>query len=636
MASKNKTNSRSRNYKNRATKQAKEGNFQDAAELEERSKGSKNRRGNNKRANNVAYPVNTNSFDNDPRWYGVNPTLLRDSANIPFARSTGSPIIRTPRVNAVGTAQSNGMESVLVPGILTVSWIPSVGMATDPTDAVNVAANALYSYVRHANAGHTNYDAPDLMLYILAMDSAYAWYSAMVRAYGIISNYEMMNRYTPQALVQALGFDWGSLSMDLANFRMVINQYAYKLASLAVPVDIYYITRHIWMNENIYTDANTTKAQYYAYVQEYYYQWSELTTTPEDPKFELRMKYRPGSSVNLAGTNNKKKAILANLKQIQDFCDAILNPIIASEDMNIMSGDILKAFGADNLFKVHGIDETYMVTPVYNQEVLSQIENCFTLPACVSNQRVGGPLLPTNTTAAWCMLQMGTISQANDINQGYLVEDVRITSSTAVPDGWDPGTAGATNKGSTYVPFLTPKRQVINFHHESPTPDEVMVATRMTNFGTAAKTDSIGGNDGVEGFAPGSTGSEIPLYFNIWVNNVAGNYSDTDIGSPWLQWARFGSVNTYIIDAENHLASGSQSNMEMLIDLLSKFDWHPQISFAGIKVTSAQQSSASVSAPIFDYEIVTQIDADTLNNMHRVALLSLLNCQRLGAFTPKV
>lgn len=52
----------------------------------------------------------------------------------------------------------------------------------------------------------------------------------------------------------------------------------------------------------------------------------------------------------------------------------ILEVLLASESIGIMSGDILKAFNTAALIGLKDIDEDYHIEPTYSAEVLSQID----------------------------------------------------------------------------------------------------------------------------------------------------------------------------------------------------------------------------------------------------------------------
>lgn len=96
------------------------------------------------------------------------------SFNLPYGTRSGlpSPSNRESRV------------TTSVPGILTIRFVTSLGVANGSVaSAINVAAKNIYSYVRFANSGARNYDSPDLMMYLLAMDSAYMFYAYLTKLY---------------------------------------------------------------------------------------------------------------------------------------------------------------------------------------------------------------------------------------------------------------------------------------------------------------------------------------------------------------------------------------------------------------------------------------------------------------------
>lgn len=53
----------------------------------------------------------------------------------------------------LGTTPMNGKRLYTIPGIHVEYIIPSVGYAATPGDPINIASDAIYSYVRHAKGG---------------------------------------------------------------------------------------------------------------------------------------------------------------------------------------------------------------------------------------------------------------------------------------------------------------------------------------------------------------------------------------------------------------------------------------------------------------------------------------------------
>lgn len=296
----------------------------------------------------------TKGTPNDVSWYAQNSQMLVDAASLAFNQMVGAPYSISYSINESPTS-----DTKYIPGIMTLGWAPSIGVSVSENSAINIAARNLYSFVRHANSGHTNYDPADLMMYVLAVDSCYAFHASLVRAYGCMRYYMQTNRYLAKHLVAALGFSYSSLESALANFRYMINEYALKINSLAVPNAIPFFARHMWMNSHVYMDRPGIKAQLYAYKQAGYCKFVEMES--EDVPY---------------GTLHWTPAPAAlNLNTAANFANALIDPIISSEAMNIMSGDILKAFGSSGILSVPAISEDYTVIPEYNFEVLHQMHN---------------------------------------------------------------------------------------------------------------------------------------------------------------------------------------------------------------------------------------------------------------------
>lgn len=110
---------------------------------------SRRQNGKSQREAEETFKKDLKSKTNDPSWYAADATLMRDAASIPFSWS-------------VGTTLDIGVdENYVVPGICAIDTVPSFGYSTDTTSPLNIAARSMYSFIRHANSGSANYDAPD-------------------------------------------------------------------------------------------------------------------------------------------------------------------------------------------------------------------------------------------------------------------------------------------------------------------------------------------------------------------------------------------------------------------------------------------------------------------------------------------
>lgn len=299
---------------------------------------------------------------NDWSWYASNDTILRTSAGIPFSNALGSQIdyLRNKNGNdAIWYNKNGNIADATYPGIMGLGYIPTFGIAKTAADPMNIAARRLYTYIRHANAGARNYEAPDSFLYLVCMDSIYQAYAFACRAYGLLKNYTQRNRYTPEAIFKTMGLNYSSFEGRAADFRFFLENYRNKMATLVIPSDMPIFDRHIWMNSNIFLDAPGEKSQMYIY----YPKWLWLYSPTSDPN--------GGEAAQVMLVNHSAPK---TMDQLITFMEQLLEPVWADDDMVTMSGDIMKAFG-DNLRRITDLPLDFDVTPVYNPEVLTQIHN---------------------------------------------------------------------------------------------------------------------------------------------------------------------------------------------------------------------------------------------------------------------
>lgn len=302
---------------------------------------------------------------NDPKWYALNPQLLLDSASLSY----NTPLGVNLNLDYRNVTFDAGYHNVRLPGVAVINLDFTLGSSGDATSALNMSAFGLYSFVRHANSGHANYDAPDLMLYIGAMDSVHGALAWFKRLYGLANLYNVYNRYYPKAIVEAMGVDFNDLIANLPQVRYFINQMASKMASMCIPANMSLYARHTWLYSGIYMDGDVNKAQSYLFNPHTFLKFTE-NEGPGVLSGLTTMSWRTGMGVAPEPVS----------KFMTKF-RSLLDPITSSEDMNIMSGDILKAYGSANIVKVDGITSDYTVIPQPVGEVLTQINNLTVVPA---------------------------------------------------------------------------------------------------------------------------------------------------------------------------------------------------------------------------------------------------------------
>lgn len=204
---------------------------------------------------------------NDVTFYAKDAQLLKDAASFAYSNPLGTSYKLFP-----GGTTWEPFNNYSIPGVCALVVRPTIGITKDWVDPINVASRRLYSFVRHANSGHSNYDAPDLMMYIIAMANLHGLIRWAQRVYGTCMTYAYRNRYFPRALVEAQGIDFDDFMEHIADYRARLNILTAKIASLAVPADLGYYKRLAFMFSGYYFDENTPKAQTYMYVPDGYYQ----------------------------------------------------------------------------------------------------------------------------------------------------------------------------------------------------------------------------------------------------------------------------------------------------------------------------------------------------------------------------
>lgn len=491
---------------------------------------------------------------NDPSWYALNEFLLKDSSSHAFSWPLGGKIdLNDP---------DKDVDQFTIPGICALHVAHTIGPAVDANSAINIAARNIYSYVRHVNSGHTNYDAPDLMLYLLSMDSIYSLIGYMIRAYGLVNLYAQKNRYYPKRLLEASRINYDDFINHIADFRYFINQCVQKVGSLCVPNSMALNARHVWLYSNVYVDDPTTKAQSYIFVPDVLYEF----TVEEGPGFLKPIKLIDEMADETKGFS---------FKELQTLVNRLIDSVMSQEDMNIMSGDILKAFGDNNLIKLPGVAEDYLVLPAYEPVVLSQIQN-----------------------ATLC----------GKVDFTHIPIDMwRIKQNVAIGTGWlqhHPAFVYEQGKHS----YRGDRLATINV--EDPTPAEVMEMTRwcvikreLTNVGQELRV-----------IEPDYWGSDVITTADLY-------YMDGSI-----------QMDNDTLNIEQN-ADNTDYNKDRIAAVLalSKFKFHPAV----FVYWTDKNDIMSYIETIFDVDNYTVFSSMDLKKMHETAMLSMLEVPLMGAFSNK-
>lgn len=495
--------------------------------------------------------------NNDPKWYTNIGPLASDYASLPYSYPLG---VGLPVQNSNKSSNTIFLsDSKNSAGIITLDVAPGIGVCNNSTDPANIAAQQLYTMVRKANSGAINYDKTDLMMVVVAMDSAYMLYEELLRAYRCLGVYNTMNRYQPDALLRSLGFN-PKIGNNVADFRGVLDLFAYKLASVNIPDQFDIIHRHSWLFTNVYADSDDKRAQMFAVKPDGYFVWTEGASS--EP---TKLKYTARKAVYGLPDSSE---LVSNLDQIRHAIDTIMEPILGSQDVGVISGDLAKAFGDGGMIKIQPVQAHEALQVTFNTEVCHQIMNAEMVP-------------------------YGSLTNADiTVNMGNLTTGPQLI--------YQPKVLLNNVAGTVHNP-IRERNHLINLKGMSPSPETNLVATRYNLV--------LGEKDAQDVCPVMSCGTEIVTNATMYQFHINTSGIITDISTQ--------SVRSDVILAESQFVGLTQS---VLIGMCqrSHFNYSPSLHMWLAKEDGALKY-VGVQQDINDF---TWIDDETMSALNTVCVMS--------------
>lgn len=505
---------------------------------------------------------------NDVSWYTRNPGLVVPTAQIPFPNKPGMEF-------TLGTFMDNNSKvaanTFIIPGVMTLNWVPSIGYTDSVTSPASIAAKEIYAKVRAAFSGQLSVDAPDFLVYMMCLDSIFSYIGALKRIYRVLDSYSPMNFVMPETLLQALGINPSTarrLRTRKADFMLVINELVLASRKFAMPNVMDLFNRHYWLNDNVYADADSMNSQFYAFVQNGFLCF-ELLDVNGDPLVGSTDVGASGAVMIDApwfGENTGPE-------QFYDFGKRMIDALANSSDAYTMSGYLMRAYEGAPQFIVEQITGAEIFTPLYVPEVLMQIENAEPL---LGRHPVFSSAAGTEST------YLSGFNVWQDPATNALYHQPRILNTAF------PGSAGLT----VYSP-----EHVMNVRSDAPTAADAIIASRL-------KARVLRGTSSTTIYP----GSEVLLYSQLFDGDGPGAF----ISSVML-------ITMYGLDVA---ASAFRS-----LQTLSYFDWHPilQVVIApSVDGPAANLAKATVQL-CGDIHNLSSIAPADLMNLNRVCLYSELN-----------
>lgn len=509
------------------------------------------------------------STTNDFSWYDKNSAFTADAARLGFSTPLGARI------------QLNDTDYVCIAGVMQLVYSPTVGYSKDLSSPINRRAFELYNYLRGNMKAAASYDAADVMIHFMAFDSLYSYWSLMRRAYGVALLYTPMNKYYPRTLLTAMGFN-PNIADNLAEFRAYINKFALSLSSFFMPASFDITARHMWMNNGLYLDSSTTRAQTYIFTPLYFWSYDNTVTTGS----QLIPKYWMDSS---------SSPTMHTLDEVIAFGNSLLQNVVNDQDSINISGDLYRAYEGKGI-TLEFVDEQYRILPVFDTTVLSQIENA----------TVVGIPITSDTSNPF------VISQNPTVNNGAIVFQPK----------WN-GQRIAFSNGNVFFPQFSHADQFINMHVDSPTTEQVMEATRLMATTSQPSESVLAGND------PASVGVNLDILPADVINyigtvrfnpntypayNFLNTYTSTVLCNTSGNWISSGAGTTVVQDVFEKLSMWAQ------------FDWAPMqyiMQKDGTSTTVSVGDTFNVIDVCADLDNATLITARQLGDLHEAALWSM-------------
>lgn len=267
--------------------------------------------------------------------------------------------------NLLGTRLSS-FNNVTVPGIAVYTLTPNY---YSKSDMINMVSTSIYTFVRHANSGRTNYEKSDLMIYLLAVAEIMKMVTEAARVLGIANYYQTRNLYSSK-LIDALGYESDDFRSNMANYRYALNNIIHRIKAFAIPRVFNYYDEVITTVSSVYKDEDHDMSQLLMFR---YAQFGKF-----DPK-------QTGGSTLVFETAPGSQGVRVKFSKLLEMINQFMDVLRDNEDINIMSGDILKTYGAE-LFIMDPLPTDFYIEPVYDPLVLMQINNATIVdPSTIDN-----------------------------------------------------------------------------------------------------------------------------------------------------------------------------------------------------------------------------------------------------------
>lgn len=581
------------------------------------SRGNRQARWKDRKGQETGTNSNVPAARNDLSWYSRYPDLLVAAGQLQYPYRPGMAIPFGRFQFAVSDSQTQFSDEVasVIPGVAVLDWCPSIGYSQTNTDPASVTAREIYAKVRKVYSGDLEADAPDFMMYLLALDSVFSYIAWLKRLYRILTAYSPNNFVTPDTLLGAMRLtqqEISNLRQDKVKLWGYINTLVYQSRKFTCPSSFDFMNRHYWMSDNVYTDAASINSQFYMFNLVGVYQYALLPVADGSGNTAAGVQM-----VSLPTAKGNRSTSPITVDTLYTFGLNLLQTLASWGTAYTINGYLQRAFEGEPSFMVDLLPQDEPFAPVYEEEVLVQIENSRTfgfagITPSTEESKNGYQVYPFISSAT-----EATVSNFNyyllNVTQDPLTNSVIST----------PTILSLPNAGVSTYKELTfgSNGSWLSIRSDAPTVADNVIATRL-NVGVA-KVSRSATSSSERLTAQLDTGTELPIAWRVVKYAPGADYLNTDTFVPAV---------AILPEVTNSGTGATVSNLFETASVYARllefeaFDWHPLTLVATYRIPT-NNSTAYIMSAVFagDAHNSSVVTSAQLEQLHRVCVFSEFN-----------
>lgn len=410
---------------------------------------------------------------NHPQWYtkGIQ-TNLTTGLNFALKKM----VTPLPSVTLASGANWSAIVNNSAPKMPTIAiheLILTIPSTNDTTwlDSMTI----LYKQIRAANSGARNYTSLILQKYLFNLRSMYAIYYTFKKMVALANNYDMLDATKPNLMIETAVGIYGSGTSDtitptvlseLADLRTFGENLNSRLIHL-FPCKCSLLERTEWLFSNVFADSNDKKADHH--------------------QFALCGGWVPyiDNANAIQNVNIDRHSICTNgaLNTFRTAINTIIDAMQGIQDIEVLTGDLIKAFGTSLSFPKHDWSYRMPLPITYDEAALTQIQN---------ENVVGPPVSAAELLKIYSWSAISGLSSNSEYQAGSITAPIGNTWSIFA---------------DTQYAWRNP---VLNSNKDSLTLGEVLSLTRfITNYKVRMAITVVNTSTGVLFVTPESCGTEM-------------------------------------------------------------------------------------------------------------------------------